>query len=455
MNSHAETLADTIVAMATPAGRGGVGIIRVSGPATKAIAVATTGMLPTPRLATLTTFVDEAQVVLDEGIALFFPGPHSFTGEDVLELQGHGGPVVMDMLLNRVVRAGARIAKPGEFSQRAFLNDKIDLSQAEAIADLIDSGSQRAARGAINSLQGHFSRKIHELDERVVRLRIYVEAAIDFPEEEVDFLADSLIHQALDEIDRTLVETLAQAQQGAILREGVTLVFAGRPNAGKSSLMNYFSGRETSIVTSVAGTTRDVVQEDINLDGVPLRLVDTAGLRDSEDIVEREGVRRARLAIGHADIILLMVDYSEHVRNWREQADILLVETGRRSGTIVVLNKTDQQALQGSLEFTVPVQGISVKSGAGLAELKSLIQQAIGFDSQTEGNFIARSRHLDALHRAHSAVLAGREQLVVAQAGELLAEELRLAHEALNEITGEFTSDDLLGQIFASFCIGK
>ena len=412
-------------------------------------------MLPAPRMATLTTFVDESKVVIDEGIALFFPGPHSFTGEDVLELQGHGGPVVMDMLLNRVVRAGARIAEPGEFSQRAFLNDKIDLSQAEAIADLIDSGSQRAARGAINSLQGHFSRKIHDLDEQIVTLRIYVEAAIDFPEEEVDFLADGHIREVLDDIDNALVETLAQAQQGAILREGVTLVFAGRPNAGKSSLMNYFSGRETSIVTSVAGTTRDVVHEDINLDGVPLRLVDTAGLRDSEDIVEQEGVRRARQAIGHADIILLMVDYSEHAHDWRHQAKILLAETGHRSGTIVILNKIDQQPLQDSVEFAVPVLGVSVKSGEGLDELKSSIQQAIGFDSQTEGNFIARSRHLDALQRARGAVVAGREQLIVAQAGELLAEELRIAHEALNEITGEFSSDDLLGRIFSSFCIGK
>ena len=446
---------DTIVAIATPAGRGGVGIIRVSGGRAASIARLLVGKLPAPRLATFSNFLDADGSAIDQGIAVFFPGPHSFTGEDVLELQGHGGPVVMDMLLNRVVQVGARIAGPGEFSQRAFLNDKIDLSQAEAIADLIDSGSQRAAKSAVNSLQGRFSEKIHELDERIIRLRIHVEAAIDFPEEEVDFLADELIHQALAEIEVAMAQTLAQTEQGAILREGVTLVFAGRPNAGKSSLMNYFSGRETSIVTSVAGTTRDVVKEDIHLDGVPLRLVDTAGLRDSVDLVEKEGIRRARQELGTADIILLLIDYSQHFEDWQAQAEALLAEVGHRDGAIVVLNKVDKRELEFIPTFTVPVFGISVTMLQGLAELKAHIQQAIGFDAQVEGNFIARSRHLDALRRANLAVIAGRQQLQTRQAGELLAEELRIAHEALNEITGEFSSDDLLGQIFSSFCIGK
>ena len=350
---------DTIVAIATPVGRGGVGIIRVSGDRAASIARLLVGKLPAPRLATFSNFLDADGSAIDQGIALFFPGPHSFTGEDVLELQGHGGPVVMDMLLNRVVQVGARIAGPGEFSQRAFLNDKIDLSQAEAIADLIDSGSQRAAKSAVNSLQGRFSEKIHELDDRIVRLRIHVEAAIDFPEEEVDFLADDLIHQALAEIEVAMAQTLAQTEQGALLREGLTLVFAGRPNAGKSSLMNYFSGRETSIVTSVAGTTRDVVKEDIHLDGVPLRLVDTAGLRDSDDLVEKEGIRRARQELGTADIVLLLIDYSEHAEDWQAQAESLLAEVGRRDGAIVVLNKIDKRELESIPTFTVPVLGIS------------------------------------------------------------------------------------------------
>ena len=446
---------DTIVAIATPVGRGGVGIVRISGTRVREIASVIVGAVPKPRLATFANFLDTDGSALDQGIALFFPGPHSFTGEDVLELQGHGGPVVMDMLLNRVVRAGARIAGPGEFSQRAFLNDKIDLSQAEAIADLIDSGSQRAAKSAVKSLQGQFSTKIQALNKRIVRLRIYVEAAIDFPEEEVDFLADDSIHESLAELSAAMVETLAETEQGAILREGVTLVFAGRPNAGKSSLMNYFSGRDTSIVTSVPGTTRDLVREDIHLDGVPLRLVDTAGLRHSEDLVEREGIRRARQEMTTADILLLLIDYSEHAVDWREEAEALLAESGNPAGAIVVLNKIDKLALTSTPVFSVPVLGISVTTTQGLAELKAAIQQVIGFDSQVEGNFIARSRHLDALHRAQEALIAGQQQLQTQQAGELLAEELRIAHEALNEITGEFSSDDLLGEIFSSFCIGK
>jgi tRNA modification GTPase len=446
---------DTIAAIATPAGRGGVGIVRVSGQHARDIAKHVIGYLPEPRLAQLATFTEANGDAIDQGIALFFAGPHSFTGEDVLELQGHGGPIVMDMLLNRVVSCGARLAEPGEFSQRAFLNDKIDLAQAEAIADLIDSVSQRAAKSAVRSLQGRFSERIHGLNEQVIRLRMYIEAAIDFPEEEVDFLADSHIEVALAEIEAALVETQLQTQQGALLREGITLVFAGRPNAGKSSLMNYYSGRETSIVTSVPGTTRDVVNEYIHLDGVPLRLVDTAGLRDSDDLVEKEGIRRARQEILQADIILLLIDYAAHASDWREQALQLQAETGESGVKLVVLNKIDKQPLTQNLDFELPVIGISAVAGDGLQVLTDKVQQLMGLDTQIEGQFIARSRHLDALHRAARAVAAGKEQLLVYRAGELLAEELRQAHEALNEITGEFSSDDLLGRIFSSFCIGK
>ena len=446
---------DTIAAIATPAGRGGVGIVRVSGRHTREIGKTVIGNLPQPRQAQLATFTDANGEAIDQGIALFFAGPHSFTGEDVLELQGHGGPVVMDMLLNRIIACGARLAQPGEFSQRAFLNEKIDLTQAEAIADLIDSVSRRAAKSAVKSLQGRFSERIHALDEQVVRLRMYIEAAIDFPEEEVDFLADSHIEIALAEIEAALVETQQQTQQGALLREGITLVFAGRPNAGKSSLMNHYSGRETSIVTNVPGTTRDIVNEYIHLDGVPLRLVDTAGLRDSDDLVEKEGIRRARQEIMQADIILLLIDYAEHTNDWRDEALRLQSETGDNGTKLVVLNKIDKQPLVQDLDFALPVIGISATTGDGLELLTDKVKQLMGLDTQIEGQFIARSRHLDALHRAALAVAAGKEQLLMHRAGELLAEELRLAHEALNEITGEFSSDDLLGRIFSSFCIGK
>jgi tRNA modification GTPase len=446
---------DTIAAIATPAGRGGVGIVRVSGRDTRDIAKTVIGSLPQPRQAQLATFTEANGEAIDQGIALFFAGPHSFTGEDVLELQGHGGPVVMDMLLNRIIACGARLAQPGEFSQRAVLNDKIDLTQAEAIADLIDSVSRRAAKSAVQSLQGRFSERIHVLDTQVVRLRMYIEAAIDFPEEEVDFLADSHIEIALADIEAALVETQQQTQQGALLREGITLVFAGRPNAGKSSLMNHYSGRETSIVTNVPGTTRDIVNEYIHLDGVPLRLVDTAGLRDSDDLVEKEGIRRARQEIMQADIILLLIDYAAHPNDWRDEALRLQGETGDNGIKLVVLNKIDKQPLVQDLDFALPVIGISATPGDGLQELTDKVKQQMGLDTQIEGQFIARSRHLDALHRAALAVAAGKEQLLVHRAGELLAEELRLAHEALNEITGEFSSDDLLGSIFSSFCIGK
>lgn len=446
-------MTDTIVAIATPAGRGGVGVVRVSGKNVGQIAAAVVGRLPQPRYATLCTFTDHDGSVIDSGIALYFPAPRSFTGEDVLELQGHGGPVVLDLLLKRVVSCGARIARPGEFSERAFLNDKIDLSQAEAIADLIDSVSQQAARGAIRSLQGEFSKRISHLSELIINLRMYIEAAIDFPEEEIDFLADEKIVQSLAEIREALQETKKQAGQGALLREGISLVIAGRPNAGKSSLMNCLTGKDSSIVTRVPGTTRDVVSEYIHIDGIPLKLVDTAGIRVTDDEVEIEGVKRALAEAGSADQVLLVIDLVEHENDWRKQVDELTDELSKHPGITVVLNKSD--LVPGVTASMDDVILVSAKTGRGIDELKSHIKSLAGFDGSGEGAFIARRRHLDALDRALIHLSEGARQLDERRAGELLAEELRLCHEALTEITGEFSSDDLLGKIFSSFCIGK
>lgn len=449
---------DTIAAIATPAGRGGVGIVRISGPKVGSIARAMVGKLPVPRYASLATFRDSEGEAIDQGIALYFKAPHSFTGEDVLELHGHGGPLVMDTLLNETVRLGARIARPGEFSERAFLNDKIDLSQAEAIADLIDSVSQQAARSAMRSLQGDFSKLIHELNEQVINLRMYVEAAIDFPEEEIDFLGDNKVIESLEKIRSDLSAVIQQADQGAILREGISLVLAGRPNAGKSSLMNQLSGRDTSIVTTVAGTTRDVVNEYIHLDGIPLKVIDTAGLRQSEDEVEIQGVQRAIREIEKADRVLLVVDLTEHGEDLAHHLAELMDELPADAPVTVVLNKAD--LISGQLEtltgnLTQPHCVISALTGQGIQALKDHLKELVGYDSSSEGSFIARARHVDALNRASAHLDTGREQLLATGAGELLAEELRYCQQCLSEITGEFTSDDLLGRIFSSFCIGK
>lgn len=446
---------DTIAAIATPPGRGGIGVIRISGTSTTRICSAIVGNVPAPRYATLANFQSAVGETIDQGIVLFFPGPHSFTGEDVLELHGHGGPVVMDLLLARIIELGARIALPGEFSERAFLNDKIDLSQAEAIADLIDSVSTLAARSAVKSLQGEFSKRIGSLAELVVNLRMYVEAAIDFPEEEVDFLADERIATALAEIEQQLSGTVAEAGQGALLREGISLVIVGRPNAGKSSLMNALTGTDSSIVTTVAGTTRDVVREYIHVDGIPLRLVDTAGIRVTEDEVEVEGVKRAVAEAGKADQVLVVVDLAEHGTDWETHVENLLGELPRSAGVTVVLNKTDLVADVPVGEIPgAEIVAVSALSGDGVTALKDQIKRIAGFESSGEGTFIARRRHLDALARAVAQVQVARQHLADG-AGELVAEELRLAHEALCEITGKFTSDDLLGKIFQSFCIGK
>ena len=450
---------DTIAAVATAQGRGGVGIVRVSGPLALPIAEALSGRAPRPRHAHYGPWRDAEGQVLDEGILLFFPGPHSFTGEDVLELQGHGGPVVLDLLLDRCLSLGARQARPGEFSERAFLNDKLDLAQAEAIADLIEASSAQAARNALRSLQGEFSRRVHELSEQLIQLRIYVEAAIDFPEEEIDFLADGHVLRQLEAIRAYLAEVQRTAGQGALLRDGMTVVIAGRPNAGKSSLLNALAGREAAIVTDIAGTTRDLLREHIHIDGMPLHVVDTAGLRDTDDQVERIGVERALQAIEGADRILLLVDSSASEADdpfalWPEFLD----KRPAPERVTLIRNKIDlsgepagiQQGADGHVTLS-----LSARHGAGLELLREHLKTCMGYQQTAESGFSARRRHLEALHQAAAHLDHGHAQLTLAGAGELLAEDLRQAQQALGEITGAFSSDDLLGRIFSSFCIGK
>jgi len=450
---------DTIAAQATATGRAGVGIIRVSGPAVSAVASAILGKVPKPRTAEYLPFLDEQKQTLDQGIALYFPGPNSFTGEDVLELQGHGGPVLLDMLLRRVLDIkDVRIARPGEFSERAFLNDKLDLTQAEAIADLIDASSEQAARSAMHSLQGEFSRKIHDLVEKVIYLRIYVEAAIDFPDEEIDFLSDGKVAGDLADIISDLAGIQKQATQGSILREGMRVVIAGRPNAGKSSLLNALAGREAAIVTEIAGTTRDVLREHIHIDGMPLHIIDTAGLREATDKVEQIGIERAWQEIEQADRVLFMVDGT--TTNATSPAEIwpdFMSRLPKDLGLTVIRNKADLtgETTGASQDGDYPVFHISAKTNSGIEELRDHLKACMGFDANTEGSFIARRRHLDALERAAEHLAIGDAQLHNHLAGELLAEELRLTQQHLNEITGEFSSDDLLGRIFSSFCIGK
>ncbi|MBS8239988.1 tRNA uridine-5-carboxymethylaminomethyl(34) synthesis GTPase MnmE [Marinobacter lipolyticus] len=451
---------DTIAAIATAPGQAGVGIVRVSGPGARDIACAMLGYQPRPRYAHYGPFYDQQRQLIDEGIGLFFPNPHSFTGEDVFELQGHGGTVILDLLLRQVCELGARLARPGEFSERAFLNDKLDLTQAEAIADLIESSSEQAARCAVRSMQGVFSRRIEALVEAVTHLRIYVEAAIDFPEEEIDFLADGKVASDLQQLINELNGILAEAQQGTILRDGMKVVIAGRPNAGKSSLLNALAGREAAIVTAIEGTTRDVLREHIHIDGMPLHIIDTAGLRDSPDEVEQIGIARAWDEIRQADRILLMVDATTTTETaphdiWPDFIDQLPAS----APVTVIRNKVDLSGetagFQETADGTAPVVRLAAKSAAGLETLRDHLKQCMGFAATTEGGFLARRRHLDALERARAAMLQGQGQLDGFGAGELLAEDLRAAQDALGEITGVMTPDDLLGKIFSSFCIGK
>ncbi|MYM63783.1 tRNA uridine-5-carboxymethylaminomethyl(34) synthesis GTPase MnmE [Pseudomaricurvus sp. HS19] len=450
--------ADTIAAIATAPGKGGVGIIRVSGPAAAGIAREVTGRELQPRHAHYGPFNDAGGDAIDSGLALYFPGPHSFTGEDVLELQGHGGPVVLDWLLERVMQLGARLARPGEFSERAFLNDKLDLAQAEAIADLIDASSQQAARNALNSLQGVFSREVEQLVEGLIHLRMYVEAAIDFPEEEIDFLADGKVSGDLAALQRQLQRVQREARQGALIREGMQVVIAGRPNAGKSSLLNALSGRDSAIVTHIEGTTRDVLREHIHIDGMPLHIIDTAGLRDSPDEVEQIGIERAWAEIRRADRILMVVDATTTTATsaaeiWPE----FVAELADTSHVTLVLNKCDLVGDSAGLKEGAehPLVRLSAKSGDGVDQLREHLKACMGFTGTTEGGFTARRRHLEALARAEAFLQAGEVQLQTLGAGELLAEDLRQAQNALGEITGSFTPDELLGRIFSSFCIGK
>ena len=451
---------DTIAAIATAQGRGGVGIVRVSGADAKRIADEILRRPLVPRYAHHGAFHGEEGEVVDEGLAILFQGPNSFTGEDVLELHGHGGPVVLDMLLRRCTSLGCRLARPGEFSERAFLNDKLDLAQAEAIADLIEASSEQAARNAVRSLQGAFSQRVEALTEALIQLRIYVEAAIDFPEEEIDFLADGLVLAKLEAVRGSLATVLAEASQGALVRDGMTLVIAGRPNAGKSSLLNLLAGREAAIVTDIAGTTRDILKEHIHIDGMPLHVIDTAGLRNTGDLVEKIGVERALKAIQDADRILLVVDASSDSEAdphalWPEFLDT----APSLERVTLVRNKADLTGEQPGLRTAADGQATltlsALDTGAGLGLLRDHLKAVMGYEQTAEGSFSARRRHLEALRQAQQYLDHGRNQLVHAAAGELLAEDLRLAQQCLGEITGAFTSDDLLGRIFTSFCIGK
>ncbi len=438
---------DTIVAAATPPGTGGVGIVRVSGDRVEHIARSLLGSLPEPRTATYRRFRDTGGETLDAGLALYFPAPTSFTGESVLELHGHGGPLVISLITDAIVALGARRAEPGEFSARAFQNDKLDLVQAEAIADLISAGTTQAARAALRSLSGAFSSSVNLLAEQLIRLRMHVEAAIDFPEEEIDFLSDELLQRRLTECAAAFTLLQEQAQQGRVLRDGFQVVIVGKPNAGKSSLMNLLSGQDAAIVTEVAGTTRDILREQIDIDGLAVELVDTAGLRENPDRVEREGIRRARLALQTADAVLWVQDATDASPPDMDE------EMPAGVPITTVLNKID--LFKGQI---TPKDGeivLSARTGAGLEALRQHIRALAGYKNLGTGAFTARRRHIEALESAATHFLAGQKALEATRAGELLAEELRLSQRSLGEITGAVTSDELLGRIFSEFCIGK
>jgi len=447
---------DTIAAIASAPGRGAVGVIRVSGPGVPQIAAGILGRLPAPRRAGLRAFRDAQGKSVDEGLALYFPAPDSYTGEDVLELQGHGGAVVLDLVLKRLLELGCRMARPGEFSERAFLNGKIDIAQAEAIADLINAGTAAAARAAVRSLQGEFSDRVTDLKSRITQLRAYVEAAIDFPDEEIDFLSDSALQSRLAAVFTSFESITVAARQGALLREGLTVVIAGRPNAGKSSLLNRLAGDEIAIVADVPGTTRDVLRQQMHLDGLPLNLVDTAGLRPASDAVEAEGVRRAKGAIARADRVLYIVDAGLPAAGDSAVVTADLQQLPAGIPVTLVFNKIDLTGMPARIdESTAPPRiFLSARTGLGLDLLRAHLKTTVGYLNES-GALAARRRHVDALSRARQHVQKAADTLSGSRAFELFAEDLRLAQTALGEITGEFTSEDLLGEIFGSFCIGK
>jgi tRNA modification GTPase len=439
---------DVIVAIATAPGRGGIGVVRISGPDLSGYLTGLTGKSLQPRYASHVHFQDGDGQTLDDGIALYFPAPHSFTGEHVLELQGHGGPQVLQLILERCLQLGARLAQPGEFSRRAFLNGKLDLAQAEAIADLIDAGSREAARSAVRTLEGEFSRKINVLLDGLIQLRMLVEATLDFPEEDIDFLEKADAWGKLLALQTSLTAVMAQARQGALLREGLNVVLIGQPNVGKSSLMNQLAGYDAAIVTEYAGTTRDTLREAIQIEGVPIHLMDTAGLRETDDPVERLGIARTWAVLDRADIAVLLVDAIHGIGD----QESMILERLPDIPQLTVHNKID---LVGEAPRAIPHGNeiwLSAKSGAGIELLRHRLLEIAGWRNEGESVFIARARHLDALRRAEvnlvSASRAGRQL-------EFFAEELRLAQDALSEITGEFSADDLLGVIFSQFCIGK
>ena len=450
---------ETIVALATPPGKSGIGVIRVSGSCCSSVVKKILNKENIKaRHAYYLPFYDNDKKVLDSGIAILFKAPQSFTGEDVLELQAHGGPVVLDSILKTILSFGCRLARPGEFSERAFLNDKIDLVQAEAISDLINASSEQAARSAVSSMQGEFSNCIKQLVEEITQLRIFVESAIDFPEEEIDFLSDNKVQDSLNKIISQLENVKLTAKQGTLLSEGMTVAIAGKPNVGKSTLLNSLSGTETAIVTDIAGTTRDLLKETINLDGMPLHVIDTAGLRESENKIEQEGIRRAWNAIEHADKIIFVVDSLETKeidpkKLWPE----FFEKHQSRKPFVIVKNKIDLTSEEPRIEQKedYSIVYLSAKDRKGIERLKEYLKNYMGYKTHAEGIFIARRRHLDALERSYQYLLNGKIQIQENKAGELLAEDLRQAQLALSEITGEFTSDDLLGKIFESFCIGK
>ncbi|WP_407279271.1 tRNA uridine-5-carboxymethylaminomethyl(34) synthesis GTPase MnmE [Aromatoleum evansii] len=451
MESPAQSLPDTIAAVATAPGRGGIGVIRVSGAALVPMARALTGKTPEPRTAGFARFLDGEGRAIDEGLLLYFPAPNSFTGEDVLELQGHGGPVVMQMLLARCVELGARLAEPGEFSRRAFLNGKMDLTQAEAVADLIEASTVAAARSALRSLSGAFSDEMHRITDALIDLRMLVEATLDFPEEEVEFLEKARALERLEGIRSQLVDVLDRARQGALLRTGMNVVLVGRPNVGKSSLLNCLAGEERAIVTEIAGTTRDALRETIAIEGIPIHVIDTAGLRDTEDPVERIGVERTWREIGRADVILRMVDARSGEGEPDEAIDAALPAEVER---IIVHNKIDLCGMapeRREAEGRVAVY-LSAQRGEGVDLLRAELLRVAGWHAHGEDVVLARERHLAALRAALGHVEAAQLQ---SAALELFAEELRQAQERIGEITGEFTADDLLGVIFSRFCIGK